>query len=152
MKKNLLFIAICSFVSLASAGSEVFLAYENLAKKILVDMKTGADVNRDIAELALMGYPIMDLFEVKYPECKEQFAQVKKEDAQMRTMSFDGLESRYHDGLGLFAAPKHCYLGRSMAAHPYMAAALIREKKGGAEEEINEVARRAPKLKERLGL
>lgn len=70
----------------------------------------------------------------------------------MKTGTFDFLHARYHNGDGLVAAAQLCYQGRSMVAHPYMAMALIREKKDGAAEEIDEVAKRASKIKTKLGL
>lgn len=94
----------------------------------------------------------MDLYLVKYPECRAQYAEVKNDDAAMKTATFETLESKYHDGVGLTDAPKHCYQGRSMVIHPYMALALLRAGQPGAENEIDEVAKRASKIKQKLGL
>ena len=35
-------------------------------------------------------------------------------------MSLADVHARYHDGVGLPVAPRHCYFGRSQVVHPVM--------------------------------
>ena len=150
--KNVLLLMTLMIGFSSSALGDVFSDYETIAKNVVGNVRNGQIPQTEIARLIPLGYTIMDLFVKKYPECKEQYAQVRSEDSQMAVLNFDKLNSRYHNGEGLIVAPKHCYLGRSMVVHPYMAFALIREKKDGVADEIEEVARRAPKIKNSLGL
>ena len=152
MKKMLVLLTSLLLGFSSHASGDIFSEYEVTAKTIVTGLRNGQNHDREILKLIKMGYEIMDLFTKKLPECKDQYVQVKSEDREMAVLEFDRLHSRYHNGEGLIAAPPLCYAGRSMAVHPYMALALIREKRNGADNEIDEVARRAPKIKARLGL
>lgn len=151
LKKLVLAVVCLSSVSAVQAA-DIFSTYESVAKRAVSAYKNKESVSQDLTELVSLGYRIMDLYIAKHTECREQFAQVTSEDSRMHTMDFASLEKRYHDGEGLAQAPSHCYLGRSMVVHPYMAMALIREGKPGLEHEVEEVQKRAPKIKARLGL
>lgn len=151
-------IALLTYLSIiaANAKMDVFTAYEVKGRQVIQLLKAIPSdsilLSQQLNELVPMGYQIMNLFEKKYPECKAQYAEVQSLDSEMKSSSFDWLEKKYHDGEGLTVAPTHCYQGRSMVVHPYMALALLRENKEGIEHEIDEVVKRAAKIKARLGL
>lgn len=152
MKVFALIAAASAFLTLGQAQADVFSTYETIAYKVTADIQKGTPQNSEINQLVVHGYTIMDLYLVKYPECRAQYNEVKQDDAFMKTASFEVLESKYHDGVGLTEAPKHCYQGRSMVIHPYMAQALLRTGQAGADHEIEEVAKRASNIKKKLGL
>lgn len=151
LKYLVLSLAVSTSTTQAFAA-DVFSTYETAAKRAVASFRAKEDASRDLNELVQLGYRIMDLYVGKFAECRDQYAQVSADDAAMKAMSFDALEKKYHDGEGLVQAPSHCYQGRSMVIHPYMAMALVREKKDGFVHEVEEVQKRAPKLKARLGL
>lgn len=152
MKVSALIAIVSAFLAVGQAQADVFSTYETLANKVTSDILKGAPKTAELNQLVTLGYQIMDLYIVKYPECRAQYNEVKADDTAMKSLTFEQLESKYHDGVGLTDAPKHCYQGRSMVIHPYMALALLRVGQQGADHEIDEVARRAPKLKQKLGL
>jgi len=139
-----------------NAQADVFSAYAEKGEQIIRQLKATpvdpAILSKQLTELVPLGYQIMSLFIQKYPECKAQYDEVQKLDSEMRDSNFEWLEKKYHDGEGLIQAPTHCYQGRSLVVHPYMALALLRENKDGIDHEIDEVVKRAPKIKARLGL
>jgi hypothetical protein len=101
-------------------------SYQALATQ-LVDLARDARTADDVAtvvtrtrELVVQGEAIMRLYAEKNPICAEQFAVMLPEIPQAESMSVDELHSRYHDGVGLPKAPRHCYLGRSQVVHPLM--------------------------------
>lgn len=100
--------------------------YEALAKKLIGMTETArtADERTVIAtetrELIRQGAEIMNLYASKNPKCAAQFAPMIAEIPSMEGMTVDQLHSKYHDGVGLPAAPKHCYFGRSQVVHPMM--------------------------------
>lgn len=145
-------LALAVTFSAPSFAADLFSTYETVAKRAVAAFKAKEDTRRDLNELVQLGYRIMDLYAGKFGECRDQYAEVMFDDAAMKTMSFDALEKKYHDGEGLKPAPSHCYQGRSMVVHPYMAMALVRENKPGFEHEVEEVQKRAPKIKAKLGL
>ena len=159
MKLNLKVFAVAALLAVvgtkANANAEYFTRYESQARALsqaIQSQKVPADqIYRGINDLVVLGYGIMDLYSAKFAECRVQYAQVRADDAAMRQLGFDALETKYHDGHGLTPAPKHCYDGRSMVVHPYMAMALLREGRQGVENEIDEVGERAPKLRRTLG-
>ena len=156
--KNLVFtMALVVFSSLqTSAANDIWKSYETLATELVQELdaetKNPSHIQADLNELVRLGYQMMALYDKKFIECTVQYLIVQKEDSLMKTATYAQLESRYHDGLGLPEAPKHCYAARSMVIHPYMAAAMLREGLDGASHEIEEVATRAVKIKTKLGL
>lgn len=163
MKKTILSVVTLAVMTAftTQAKADVFSDYQTLGTETL-ELARNPDVKTDefitkIKGLARLGYQIMDLYVVKYPECKEQFAQLKSVDAQILTLSYEEIDELYHDGTGLVAAPRACYKGRSLVVHPYQVAALALEEKldseaGVVEHELNEVIERAEKIKADLGL
>lgn len=146
-----------------SAKADVFANYQTVGNQALAMSKNTETKTEDfvtkIQELTVLGYQIMDLYQVKYTECVEQYAQLKSMDAGILEMSYDEMDVQLHDGKGLIAAPKTCYKGRSMVVHPYQVAALSIEGRLFTEEgqeiadhELNEVIERAAKIKKDLGL
>jgi hypothetical protein len=100
--------------------------YEALAGTIVEAVKV-ADASDELEAIRLqtkdltqLGVRIMDLYASKNPKCAEQFAAMIGELAVMETLSAKALHDKYHDGIGLPAAPKHCYFGRSQVVHPMM--------------------------------
>ncbi len=144
-----------------AAQADIFVAYEALGQSVYqkIDADYGQEqLQAEIYDLADLGYQIMDLYAKKYSDCADQYAQVRSEDEMMRNMTYEELDLRYHDGVGLPStdqAPRNCYLGRSMVAHPYMALALYADgltssEKKSALHEIEEVVERADRLKQIL--
>lgn len=152
MLKYLVLSLVVSASTTQAFAADVFSTYETVARRAVASFRAKEDTSRDLNELVQLGYRIMDLYVAKFAECRDQYAQVSADDAAMKAMSFDALEKKYHDGEGLVQAPSHCYQGRSMVVHPYMAMALVREKRDGFVHEVEEVQKRAPKLKARLDL
>ena len=155
MMKALMIFAACAFTVSAQAAPDVFAQYSTLGTQIKKDIMAKAPVaqlNKNMLELATLGYAMMDMYAAKFPECQAQFAEVKAKDADMQTATLQVLEDVYHDGNGIAKAPQHCYLGRSMVVHPYIAMAIVRVGGTGADGEIDEVVVRVPKIKTKLGL
>ena len=144
-----------------SAKADVYADYQTVGTQALemsknAETKTEDFVNK-IKELTSLGYQIMDLYQVKYTDCVEQFAQLKSMDAGILEMTYDEMDVQLHDGKGLVAAPKACYKGRSMVVHPYQIAALSIEGtlytadgQATADHELNEVIESATKIKKDL--
>jgi cellobiose-specific phosphotransferase system component IIB len=159
--KKIILVALT--LAAVSVKADVFAEYETVGHQALVMSKNTETKTEDfvtkIKELTTLGYQIMDLYQVKYTECVEQFAQLKSMDADILKMSYDEMDVQLHDGKGLIVAPKVCYKGRSMVVHPYQVAALSIEKnlftsegQEIADHELNEVIERAGKIKKDLGL
>lgn len=147
-------VSFTGLQTFAQAGN-VFDTYVSVGNELVAEITNtngkSARIPSLTQDLVRMGYEIMQISLKKYPECAEQFRQVQTLDSEMATSSFEALEAKFHDGDGLLPAPTHCYQPRSMVVHPYMALALLRVGKPGAPSELEEVIRRAPKLKARLG-
>lgn len=159
--KKLILVALT--LAAVSTKADVFADYQTVGNQALEMSKNTETKTEDfvtkIQELTVLGYQIMDLYQVKYTDCVEQFAQLKSMDADILSMTYDQMDVQLHDGKGLVAAPKACYKGRSMVVHPYQVAALSIE--GNlyttdgqeiADHELNEVIERAAKIKTDLGL
>jgi hypothetical protein len=139
----------------AQGASDIFTRYAELGAKIEKDITAKvpvAQLNSSLLDLAALGYGIAELYSAQFTECQAQFSSMKGLDAEMRGATWEVLETGYHDGEALPVAPKHCYMGRSMVVHPYMAMAILRSGGAGAEGEISEVVLRVPKIKGRLGI
>lgn len=150
-------------VASINAHADVFAEYQKVGNEALAmskDSSTQTEVFvAKVQEMTVLGYQIMDLYQVKYTDCIEQFAQLKSVDAEILSMSYDQIDVGYHDGKALVAAPKACYKGRSLVVHPYQVAALAIEKnlytadgQEIADHELNEVIERAGKIKADLAL
>lgn len=159
--KKLILVALT--LAAVSTKADVFADYQVVGQQALAMSKTTETKTEDfvnkIKELSALGYQIMDLYQVKYTDCVEQFTQLKSMDAGILEMTYDEMDVQLHDGKGLVAAPKACYKGRSMVVHPYQVAALSIEEKlftaegqEIADHELNEVIERAAKIKKDLGL
>lgn len=83
-------------------------------------------------ELIQTGARVMELFASKNPSCAEQYKVFIDEIPAMTTLSFQAANERYHDGVGLPAAPRLCYLARAQVIHP--ALNNIRLRDGWSEE------------------
>lgn len=159
--KKLILVALT--LAAVSTKADVFADYQAVGNEALAMSKNSETKTEDfvakVQEMTALGYQIMDLFQVKYTDCVEQFAQLKSVDAQILTMTYDQIDVAYHDGKDLVTAPKACYKGRSLVVHPYQVAALSIE--GNlyttdgqeiADHELNEVIERSAKIKTDLGL
>lgn len=101
----------------------------------LIDQTTAAKSEADVAQiingtedLVKMGEEVMNLYADKNPNCKAQYEVFLQEVPTMETKGLDEVHERYHNAVGLPAAPKHCYFGRSQIVHPVMN--IIRLKSG----------------------
>lgn len=100
--------------------------YDAVAKEALALARTANTVDevQSLLEmqrkLVTMGGDIMKLYASKNPICQPQFDVYLTEIATSESKTLKELHERYHDGKGLPAAPKHCYLGRSQVVHPSM--------------------------------
>lgn len=146
-----------------SANADVFDDYNSVGSETLALAKKAETPNdlyvQKTKELTTLGYQIMDLYQVKYTECVDQFNQLKNLDSNILNMKYAEIDSQLHEGKGLIVAPKTCYKGRSLVVHPYQIAALALEnrlftKEGQemADHELNEVIVRAQRIKKELGL
>lgn len=128
MTTAILSITASIFLS-AIAQAEVYPVLENykLSAEKLVETTKTAGTTDEVAALqsgcrALMdqGAEVMKLYAIKNPNCEAQFNLMVSEIPQMQSMTIKELHDRYHDGVGLPPAPKHCYFGRSQVVHPAM--------------------------------
>ena len=158
MKKML--ITAIALISI-NTNADVFSDYQAQGQKALALALNPASAKEDVIfetqNLIKIGYQIMDLYQVKFTECVEQFAQLKTVDAELNQLSYDQIDKLYHEGEGLVKAPRTCYKGRSMVVHPYQMIALAKEsrlqsEKETVEHEYTEVIERAGKIKTLLGL
>ncbi len=157
MKSNIL-TAILAIGAAQPVFADIYSDYADLGNKIVEETRARAThevVAQDTFLLTDLGLQQMDLFVVKHPECIEQYSLIKTENEAMKTMTYEQLDERYHDGVGLPVAPRICYMGRSMIAHPYMALALHRDGLASEEEaafyhEMEEVIERADWMREHL--
>ncbi len=99
--------------------------YEATAKELLASTKSsrGSEAERSALiartrDLIQSGVAIMNLYAEKNPACAEQFKVFIAETPNMENLPYDQVQKRYHDGVGIPAAPKHCYFGRSQVVHP----------------------------------
>lgn len=76
-------------------------------------------------KLVAIGAEILKLYAQKNPICQAQFDVYLSEVSVSEAKTVTELHERYHDGKGLPAAPKHCYLGRSMVVHPSLSVRRI---------------------------
>ncbi len=120
-------------VSTANAGNYPILTQYRDAAQALVTATESAQTQADLLvlqdgtrELMSLGAEIVKLYGEKNPACTEQFTVFLAEMPQMETMTLDQAKRRYHDGLGLPAAPRHCYFGRSQVIHPALNLIRIR--------------------------
>lgn len=158
MKK--LILAFATLTSL-NAAADVFADYQASGTKALslaLNSKSSQEeIVQEIKTMIKYGYQIMDLYQVKFTECTEQFVQLKTVDSTLSQLSYDQIDKLYHDGEGLVAAPRTCYKGRSLVVHPYQVIALalenrLQSEKATVDHEMNEVIERAGKIKTTLGL
>lgn len=158
--KNLILVATVTLAA-AYANADVFADYQKAGAEALAlaqNPNTPKEtVVAKIQELVTYGYQIMDLHQVKYAECTVQYSQVKAADAKMLDLTYEEIDEQYHAGLGLVAAPRICYKGRSLVVHPYQIAALAQAGKlqtnaDDVDHELNEVIDRSAVIKKDLGL
>jgi len=158
MKKML--ITMIALISI-NASADIFSDYQAQGQKALAlalnPVSAKEDVIFETQNLIKLGYQIMDLYQVKFTECVEQFAQLKTVDADLNQLSYEQIDKLYHEGEGLVKAPRTCYKGRSLVVHPYQMIALAKEnrlvsEKEAVEHEFTEVIERAGKFKSLLGL
>lgn len=154
--KKLILTTTLLLIAATTQAADVFTTYQEQGRTALASaQKPNADQTLVISQIQLMiqsGYQIMDLYLTKYPECTEQFNQLKAVDSELINMSYDKIDSLYHEGEGLVKAPRACYKGRSLVVHPYQVIALAKENKlqtqaKEVEHEMNEVIERAGKFK-----
>lgn len=153
MKKML--VTAIALISI-NTQADIFSDYQVQGQKALsLALNPSASKENVIFEtqnLIKLGYQIMDLYQVKFTECVEQFAQLKTVDVQLDQLSYDQIDKLYHEGEGLVKAPRTCYKGRSLVVHPYQMIALAKEnrlqsEKETVEHEFTEVIERAGKIK-----
>lgn len=162
MKKMMAIITLLTGVyAQANTEADVFSEYQRVGEEAMsLALEAQPNNNAVVAklqELVGFGYRIMDLYLVKYPECTEQFNQLKSVDSQILTLSYTEIDELYHDGKGLVEAPRVCYKGRSLVVHPYQVAALalaneLQNNVEVVEHELDEVIVRSGKMKTDLGL
>jgi hypothetical protein len=127
--------ALISLVSLSVGAAHaaptpsaypVLETYEVLATELLESSRL-ASTEREITtlkekthELIGHGVEIMKLYAERNPNCQAQFDVMISEIPDMESMTVSDLHDRYHDGVGLPKAPRHCYFGRSQVVHPAM--------------------------------
>jgi hypothetical protein len=152
-------LGACVLVGTILAQADVFESYQvsgRTALDLIKSEPTKAD--RIVTEINVMiehGYAIMDRYQIKYSECTQQFAQLKQLSATIDQLSYEEIETLYHDGDGLVAAPRVCYKGRSLVVHPYQVIALAKEGRldtdaAIVDHEMNEVIERAGVIKKDL--
>ena len=156
--KNMFLIAFAVMTS-GLAQANVFEGYQNSGRTALqLALNEPTQTERIVAEIKTMigfGWEIMDLYVVKYPECKAQFDQFKELAKDIDSLSYKQIDELYHDGKGLVAAPRLCYKGRSLVVHPYQVIALAKENrlvkdKAVVDHEMNEVIDRAETIRDIL--
>lgn len=144
--KMILSALILANLALATARAgdyPVLEDYRQLAEKLVQTAQAtqpGEDrsaLAQSTRELIHLGAEIMRLYASRNPVCATQFEVVLNELPAMETLSLEAVDNRYHDGVGLPNAPKHCYFGRSQVVHPVMN--LIRMKEGWNERTRDEV-------------
>lgn len=158
MKK--IFLAIV-FAVAGHARADVFSDYQKVGTEAL-EMAFSPDLKAEefvakMQELVVLGYQIMDLYQAKYVDCAQQYAEIKAMDPMILSMSYAEMDEKLHDGKGLLVAPKACYKGRSMIVHPYQMAAFaiegtLQSHMEDVDHELNEVIHRAVVIKKDLGL
>jgi hypothetical protein len=157
MKK--IFLIAFAVMTSGFAHADVFEGYQNSGRTALqLALNEPAQAERIVTEINTMigfGWEIMDLYAVKYPECKAQFEQFKELAKQIDSLSYAQIDELYHDGKGLVAAPRLCYKGRSLVVHPYQVIALAKENrlvkdKAVVDHEMNEVIERAEAIRDIL--
>ena len=104
----------------------VLVQYETLAQKLEQNAKTiqtpeeAKTLQAETHMLMNLGFDTMDLYITKNPICAEQFAAFKVAAPEARGMTLEQVHAKFHNGVGLPAAPRHCYFGRSQVVHPMM--------------------------------
>jgi hypothetical protein len=120
--------AIILNVSAQAAEYSALKRYQTLGAELLKKVQVverEADLDRvalevKTRELVQQGIEIMNLYVEKNPQCAAQYKVFLQELPAIERKPLDEIHSRYHDGTGLPAAPKHCYFGRSEIVHPVM--------------------------------
>lgn len=153
-------IALLGFFSVtAHADGDIYSRYETLANSLAEAAEQGAAIaslQASNTELMGMGVEIMRLYGQKFPECAAQYQDFESKIPTLSSLSVADIHRLYHNGEGLPAAPRTCYLGRSLVVHPAMSQVrladgeMTQEDKESIVEESLEVAEHVRTVQQRI--
>jgi len=138
---------------------QLFLNYRKLAQTLATYSQREDSVAETIRivgnDLAEMGLQLMTRYQAANPICTEQYNVIRSDRSRHPSMSLEEIDSRYHDGVGLPQAPRHCYLGRALWVHPFMNSlrageAITAEERAIIVDEFLEVAGHVVRLKKNI--
>jgi hypothetical protein len=87
------------------------------------DLQTIIDGTHDLIKI---GIQIINQYGKKNPNCSKQFETFLQDLNTMDSLPVEEVKKKYHDGVGLPTAPRHCYFGRSQIVHPIMSIILLK--------------------------
>ncbi len=117
--------ALCA-VSVSAVADDTELPYEAY-KTLATDLGQRVGAREPLETLAVdtqtlieLGTEVLRAYGVANPNCAEQLAVVEADLATMGDLSVEAIHTKYHNGVGIPAGPRHCYFGRALVVHPVM--------------------------------